>query len=37
MQPRASELGDAPGLERRAFPARDNGFGKLLHAALTQR
>ena len=27
---RASELGDAPGLERRAFPGRDGGFGVLL-------
>ena len=31
MPSRASELGDAPGLERRAFPGRDGGFGMLLH------
>ena len=30
MQTRASELGDAPGLERRPFPGRDGGFGKFL-------
>ena len=36
MSSRASELGDAPGLERRTFPSRDGGFGMSLSIVITK-